>query len=242
MAGIASHLMRNPEMLRGMMESPMMQSMMSNPAMMETVIRANPALRDLVERRPEIRAALTNPDLMRQSMRAALDPAYAAELGRTTDRAIANIESHPSGMRALESMWSEVGEPLSEALTGGDRGSGDDGAGEGGSAPGASTPDPDAPVADPLPNPWGPSVPPAARASTAHPFGSIPRASTATGEDCSRGQRSSGGGGDAGAAGVGKGDELRWQAMQPVVSTGGAASSSSTPAPPMPAPSSSSSR
>ncbi len=108
----AQSMMRNPEAMRQMMESPMVQSMMSNPDMMRSMAQSNPQLRELMERRPELRAALSDPETMRQAMRAAMDPRYAAELNSSTDRAMASLEAHPAGMRALQRMWSEVAEPL----------------------------------------------------------------------------------------------------------------------------------
>ena len=179
----AQSMMRNPEAMRQMMESPMVQSMMSNPDMMRSMAQSNPQLRELMERRPELRAALSDPETMRQAMRAAMDPRYAAELNSSTDRAMASLEAHPAGMRALQRMWSEVGEPLSSASLSGSPGTTDDA-----DAPSTA---PEAPVADPLPNPWGPPAPPSATPATAaarpgaSPWG-VPRASTATSEASTR--------------------------------------------------------
>lgn len=178
MMGAAQSMMRNPEAMRRMMESPMVQSMMSNPDMLRSMAQSNPQLRELMERRPELSAALSDPETMRQAMRAAMDPRYAAELNSSTDRAMASLEAHPAGMRALQRMWNDVGEPLSSASLSGSRGSTEDA-----DAAGAA---PETPVADPLPNPWGPpagpstSAPAAARPG-AMPWG-VPRASTATSE------------------------------------------------------------
>jgi hypothetical protein len=151
MGGAAMAMMQNPEMMRSLMDSPMVRSMMDNPALMESMIQSNPAMRDLMERRPELRAAMTNPDLLRQQMRAALDPRYAEELRRSTDRAIAHIEAHPDGSRLLERMWSEVGEELSDSITPAVMG------GSSSSSDASESTAPQAPVADPLPNPWGPT-------------------------------------------------------------------------------------
>lgn len=63
-----------PDALRGMMESPMMQSMMQNPDIMRNLVESNPQLRALADAHPELRHALSDPDLMRQAMQSARDP------------------------------------------------------------------------------------------------------------------------------------------------------------------------
>lgn len=42
-------LMQNPDMLRQMMESPVMTQVMSNPDIMRQMIMANPQMRELME-------------------------------------------------------------------------------------------------------------------------------------------------------------------------------------------------
>lgn len=59
-------MLRNPESLRQMLDSPMMQSLLSNPEIMRSVITSNPQMSELMERNPEINHMLNNPELMRQ--------------------------------------------------------------------------------------------------------------------------------------------------------------------------------
>ena len=42
-------MMSNPEMLRQMMDNPMVQSLMSNPDVMRQMITSNPQMRELME-------------------------------------------------------------------------------------------------------------------------------------------------------------------------------------------------
>ena len=41
--------MNNPELLRQMMESPMMQNLMSNPEALQTLLTSNPQIQQLME-------------------------------------------------------------------------------------------------------------------------------------------------------------------------------------------------
>ncbi len=42
-------VMRNPELLRNMMESPLVQSLMSNPDTMRSIMQSNPQMRELMD-------------------------------------------------------------------------------------------------------------------------------------------------------------------------------------------------
>jgi hypothetical protein len=52
----------NPQMQQ------MMQSMMSNPAMMDMALRANPQLRAMIEANPQMASMLQNPQLVQSMM------------------------------------------------------------------------------------------------------------------------------------------------------------------------------
>lgn len=49
----------------------------------------------LMERNPEINHMLNNPDILRQTMEIARNPAMMQELMRNQDRAMSNLESIP---------------------------------------------------------------------------------------------------------------------------------------------------
>lgn len=49
----------------------------------------------LMERNPEINHMLNNPDILRQTMEIARNPAMLQELMRNQDRAMSNLESIP---------------------------------------------------------------------------------------------------------------------------------------------------
>uniref|UniRef100_A0A5K3FNU6 Ubiquitin-like domain-containing protein n=1 Tax=Mesocestoides corti TaxID=53468 RepID=A0A5K3FNU6_MESCO len=113
-------VMRNPELLRSMMESPLVQSLMSNPEMMRGIMQSNPQIRELMERNPELNQMLSNPDVLRQSMEIASNPAMLQEMMRSFDRAVLNLESIPGGNSHLQRIYENVQEPMFNALQGGD--------------------------------------------------------------------------------------------------------------------------
>ncbi|RUS92132.1 hypothetical protein EGW08_000156 [Elysia chlorotica] len=108
-------IMNNPEMMGQLMESPFIQSMMSNPDMMRTLLMNNPQMRELMERNPEITHMLNNPEVMRQTMELARNPAMMQELMRSQDRAMSNLESIPGGFNALQRMYRDIQEPMMNA-------------------------------------------------------------------------------------------------------------------------------
>ena len=117
-------------MMQQMMESPMMQSLLSNPEvcrcfdgpfqcrlyhlslimfvspqMMRQMMEANPEYQRLRETNPEIAQAMLDPETLRQGMRAATNPAIRDEMMRQQDVAMRNIESMPGGFAALRNAY-----------------------------------------------------------------------------------------------------------------------------------------
>jgi len=103
-------------------------------------------------RNPEINHMLNNPDILRQTMEIARNPAMLQELMRNQDRAMSNLESIPGGQSALQRMYRDIQEPMLnaaqeqfgsnpfQALSGGANNAGSGNSGEN---------------AAPMPNPWG---------------------------------------------------------------------------------------
>lgn len=56
---------------------------------------ANPQMQQLIQRNPEISHMLNNPDIMRQTLELARNPAMMQEMMRNQDRALSNLESIP---------------------------------------------------------------------------------------------------------------------------------------------------
>lgn len=55
------HLMQNPEMMRNVMQSPMVQSMMNNPELMQQLITSNPQIQAMVDSNPQLAHILNDP-------------------------------------------------------------------------------------------------------------------------------------------------------------------------------------
>lgn len=174
-------IVANPEMIRQMMDNPLIQALMNNPDYMRQLIMGNPQMQELMERNPEVTHMLNNPELLRQTMELARNPTMLQELMRAQDRAISNLESLPGGYNALRRMYHDIQEPMlnaaqeqlggnpfaalvnneetsSGAVTGGTNGNG--GGGNTAVTPGGGN------IADqrgtenrdPLPNPWAPNA------------------------------------------------------------------------------------
>ncbi|KOB76757.1 Ubiquilin 1,2 [Operophtera brumata] len=96
-ARMQQELLSNPDMLRQVLDNPLVQQMMNDPENMRTLITSNPQMQDLMSRNPEISHMLNNPELLRQTMELARNPAMLQELMRSHDRALSNLESIPAG-------------------------------------------------------------------------------------------------------------------------------------------------
>ena len=68
----------------------------------------SPLSSQLMERNPEINHMLNNPDILRQTMEIARNPAMLQELMRNQDRAMSNLESIPGGQSALQRMYRDI--------------------------------------------------------------------------------------------------------------------------------------
>ncbi|CAF2140380.1 unnamed protein product [Rotaria magnacalcarata] len=112
---LQQQIMSNPAQLRQLMDSPVVQSITSNPDLLRSVLLSNPQIRDLMERNPEISHLLNNPDLLRQTMEFARNPTALQELMRNHDRALSNLESIPGGFNALQRIYHDVQEPMYSA-------------------------------------------------------------------------------------------------------------------------------
>lgn len=145
-------LMGNPELMRTILDNPLVQQMLNNPDTMRTLITSNPQMQDLMQRNPEISHMLNNPDLLRQTMELARNPAMLQELMRSHDRAMSNLESVPGGYNALHRIYRDIQEPMLNATSGAFASNPFSGLVDNG---GAENPQQGSENREPLPNPWG---------------------------------------------------------------------------------------
>lgn len=141
-------LLGNPELMRTVLDNPLVQQMMNNPDTMRQIITSNPQMQDLMQRNPEISHMLNNPELLRQTMELARNPSMLQELMRSHDRAMSNLESVPGGYSALQRIYRDIQEPMLSATSRNPySGTADSGS--------AENPQQGTENRNPLPNPWG---------------------------------------------------------------------------------------
>lgn len=153
-AHMQNELTSNPEMIRTILDNPLVQQMMDNPDTMRSLLTANPQMQDLMSRNPEISHMLNNPDLLRQTMELARNPSMLQELMRSHDRAMSNLESVPGGYSALQRIYRDIQEPMLNAAS--EQFSRNPFAGLVDNSSGAN-PQQGSENRDPLPNPWAPA-------------------------------------------------------------------------------------
>jgi len=112
---IKAQMQNNPDLTRQLMDSPLTQSLMSNPDTMREMTQAHPRMCQLMERNPAISHLLNNPDILRQTMEMERNPAAMQELMCNQDRAISNLESIPGEQTALQPMCRVIQEPMLNA-------------------------------------------------------------------------------------------------------------------------------
>ncbi|XP_016451784.2 ubiquitin domain-containing protein DSK2b isoform X1 [Nicotiana tabacum] len=169
---VQQQLTQNPDMMRDMMNMPLVQNLMNNPEIIRNLIMNNPQMREIMDRNPELAHILNDPSTLRQTMEAARNPEIMREMMRNTDRAMSNIESSPEGFNMLRRMYENVQEPFLNATTMAGDTRNDSGANpfaallgaQGGQAGNQATSppvtgsettaNPPAPNTNPLPNPW----------------------------------------------------------------------------------------
>ncbi|KAD5960745.1 hypothetical protein E3N88_12217 [Mikania micrantha] len=110
-------LTQNPNMMREIMNMPLVQNLLNNPETMRNMMMNNPQMREVIDRNPELGHMLNDPAILRQTMEAARNPEIMREMMRNTDRAMSNIESSPEGFNMLRRMYENVQEPFLNATT-----------------------------------------------------------------------------------------------------------------------------
>ncbi|KAL2531228.1 Ubiquitin domain-containing protein DSK2b [Abeliophyllum distichum] len=117
MEHVQAQLTQNPNMMRDILNMPLVQNMMNNPETIRNLIMNNPQMHEIMDRNPELAHILNDPATLRQTMEAARNPELMREMMRNTDRAMSNIESSPEGFNMLRRMYENVQEPFLNATT-----------------------------------------------------------------------------------------------------------------------------
>ncbi|CAI2172187.1 11218_t:CDS:10 [Funneliformis geosporum] len=103
------------DLMRSMMNSPMIRHLLSNPEIVRSMVMQNPTMRQMIERNPEIGHIINDPSFIRQTMDMARNPELMREMMRNNDRALANLETIPGGFNHLRRMYHTLQEPLESA-------------------------------------------------------------------------------------------------------------------------------
>ena len=148
----AAAMLQNQEFMEQMMNHPMMESLLNNPDMIQTMMASNPQLQQMMQQNPEVAQIFNDPALLRQSLQMARNPRLMQEMMRSADRQMSNIEAHPEGFNALRRMYQNVQEPLTNAMLGGNQTNAEVAATH--NAANTTNFASNANAAAPLPNPW----------------------------------------------------------------------------------------
>eukprot|EP01053_Blabericola_migrator_P006929 Blabericola_migrator_1__6928@NODE_350_length_9522_cov_308_885246_g281_i0_p4_GENE_NODE_350_length_9522_cov_308_885246_g281_i0NODE_350_length_9522_cov_308_885246_g281_i0_p4_ORF_typecomplete_len347_score47_13UBA/PF00627_31/1_1e06HOIPUBA/PF16678_5/4_2e06Rad60SLD/PF11976_8/0_00084ubiquitin/PF00240_23/0_0028STI1/PF17830_1/78STI1/PF17830_1/0_065UBA_4/PF14555_6/0_11TetR_C_15/PF17918_1/4_3e02TetR_C_15/PF17918_1/45TetR_C_15/PF17918_1/1_2e02TetR_C_15/PF17918_1/41ScsC_N/PF18312_1/41ScsC_N/PF18312_1/4_6e02Sc len=97
--------------------SPFLDTIANNPELLMMIMEANPAIRQLKERSPELHALFSDPQTLRDAFQAMRNPSVMREMMRHSDRALSNIDAMPGGFDALRQVYKEVHEPVWESLS-----------------------------------------------------------------------------------------------------------------------------
>ena len=113
----ASSILNNPDLMREMINSPMVQNVLSNPDILRSLFADNPQFQQVIQNNPELAHILNDPDIIRQSMEMMRNPSMFQEMMRNHDQAIRNLQGIPGGEAALQRLYEDVQEPLLNSAT-----------------------------------------------------------------------------------------------------------------------------
>ncbi|XP_001365544.1 ubiquilin-3 [Monodelphis domestica] len=105
-----------PELVAQIIDDPFIQGLLSNTGLVRQLVLDNPYMQQLIQHNPEIGHILNNPEIMRQTLEFLRNPAMMQEMMRSQDRALSNLESIPGGYNALRTMYTDVMDPMLNAV------------------------------------------------------------------------------------------------------------------------------
>ncbi|XP_012514436.1 PREDICTED: ubiquilin-3 [Propithecus coquereli] len=105
-----------PEFVAQLMDDPFIQGLLSNTGLVRQLVLDNPHMQQLIQHNPEIGHILNNPEIMRQTLEFLRNPAIMQEMMRSQDRALSNLESIPGGYHVLRTMYTDIMDPMLNAV------------------------------------------------------------------------------------------------------------------------------
>ncbi|KAJ2719133.1 hypothetical protein GGI07_005398 [Coemansia sp. Benny D115] len=140
--------------LGSMMANQTRQMFLTNPQLAQTLMMANPQMRQAFENNPELRQLMRDPQIIQQSLDTAQNPRLMREVQRNNDRMLSNLESAPGGYAHIRRMYHNVQEPLARAVDMGSNAPLDELNRRRARILGVTKPDASKVNTTPLPNPW----------------------------------------------------------------------------------------
>ncbi|XP_004471476.1 ubiquilin-3 [Dasypus novemcinctus] len=105
-----------PEFVAQIIDDPFIQGLLSNTGLVRQLVLDNPHMQQLIQHNPEIGHILNNPEIMRQTLEFLRNPAMMQEMMRSQDRALSNLESIPGGYNVLRTMYTDIMDPMLNAV------------------------------------------------------------------------------------------------------------------------------
>nr|XP_004650786.2 ubiquilin-3 [Jaculus jaculus] len=105
-----------PELVAHLIDDPFIQGLMSNTSLVRQLVLDNPHMQQLIQQNPEIGHILNNPEIMRQTLEFLRNPSMMQEMMRSQDRALSNLESIPGGYNVLRTMYTDIMDPMLNAV------------------------------------------------------------------------------------------------------------------------------
>jgi hypothetical protein len=103
--------------LGSLMDSPLFEQVFSNPELLKSMFgKMNPQMKKIYEKNPELEHMLSDPAVLKETMKAMRNPEYQKEMMKNNDRAISNLETRPEGFNALRKAYASLQEPMLQAL------------------------------------------------------------------------------------------------------------------------------
>ena len=89
--------------------SAMMGTMLErNPELMKSIITSHPQLKAMMEKSPQLKEAMNNPQVLQDMVKLATNPQYYQEAMRSSDRAMSQLENIPQGFQMLSQLHRQV--------------------------------------------------------------------------------------------------------------------------------------
>ncbi|KAL1774541.1 ubiquilin-3 [Sigmodon hispidus] len=105
-----------PDLVAQLVDDPFIQGLLSNTGLVRQLVLDNPHMQQLIQQNPEIGHILNNPEIMRQTMEFLRNPSMMQEMMRSQDRALSNLESIPGGYNVLRTMYTDIMDPMLNAV------------------------------------------------------------------------------------------------------------------------------